>query len=275
MEGTAPMPVCRVAPSGTKARTCSAMARSGVGGRRVLGDDRGLAALDAHVDLVEVHRVHVVAHAVGAREGRADLHHKQALGVGRGLADLADAGAGMERQAHAAVGVGRGGRRGHDARRVGFEDGCEATEVGRCEPDVGAAVAQESFERSEVPAEVVHVGVGEEIGEHREEGATDAEVLPVAPAPECLQEGGRLAGAEGHGEAVLGEQEGGRLVRREVLGHRPANRGARSATRSTTSTAQAANTSASPPPGSTTSSQSPRCTSASPREATRSARGAA
>ncbi len=27
-EGTAPMPVCSVAPSGTKARTCSAMARS-------------------------------------------------------------------------------------------------------------------------------------------------------------------------------------------------------------------------------------------------------
>src|SRR5436853_4739 len=77
---------------------------------------------------------------------------------------------------------------------------------------VGGGVAQEPLERAVEAAEVVDVRVGEEVGQHGEEGPADAEVLPVGPPTEGLEERGWLAGAERHAERVHRAHEGGGLV---------------------------------------------------------------
>ncbi len=196
------MPVCSVAPSGTKTRTSSAMARStsvGTGSSRTKGSFVGL---DQDVDLVDVQGVGVLTQAERAGEGGLRFDDEEPVGVGPGPVELLDGGAGVQGQAAPTVGVGEGGRRGHDPGRLGLQDRDEAPEVRRGEAEVCPRVPQHPLEGPEEAAQVVDVRVGEDVAEHGQQPAVDAEVGPVGPGAQGLQEGDGLARPQRDAERV-------------------------------------------------------------------------
>jgi hypothetical protein len=173
-----------------------------LGGRRIRGLHRRLVALDEDVDRVERERVDVLAAPVGAGEVLAHLDDQQPVGIGRGPAHLSHVGAGVQGQAHVPVGVRERPGGDHHPRGQRREEREEPAEVGGREPDVGAAVAQQPFERPVEPAQVVDVRMGEEVGQHREQRAVDPQVLPVRAAAQRLDERRRLSGPERHPDGV-------------------------------------------------------------------------
>ncbi len=201
---------------------------AGVLGDRALGlgwlgggqRERLLVALDEQVDLVEMQSVAVVGQEpAGARVGLRDLDDQEAVGVGARARELADRGPGVKREAAPALGIGPRRHRRHHVRRLGGEDRREAAEVGRREADVRAAVAQRPLDRPEEAREVVHVRVLEDLAEHREQRAVDAQVDPVVTARERLHKGRRLPRAERDAQRVGGADAGYGLVGAEGRWH--------------------------------------------------------
>lgn len=203
VEGTAPMPVCSVAPSPMKVRACSAMARSTSVGSASGSADRRLLGLDEQVDLVAVDGVTVLGReAHRAREVGRALHDEQALGVGGGAVQLGARGAGMDRERAPAVGVGRGGGSRHHARAGVLHQRREAAEVCRGEGEVLAAVAQGALDRAPEARQVVDVGVLVGLAPDGQQRAVEAQVLPVIAPAERLQERRGLAGAQAEPDRV-------------------------------------------------------------------------
>ena len=136
------------------------------------------------------------------REALRGLHDEHAVRIGARAVQLVDRPAGVEREAAVAVPVGRRGHRRHHPRRLLFEQRREAPEIRRREADVRAGVAQHPLERPEEPRQVVHIRVVEDVAAHREQGAVDAQVLPVVALAERLEELGRLPGPKRDSERV-------------------------------------------------------------------------
>ena len=130
------------------------------------------------------------------REPLGDLHDQQAVRILAGPAQLTDRAPGMERQAAPALAGGRGSHRRHHPRALLLQQRGEPAEVGRGEADVRAALAERALDRAEEAREVVHARVVEERGADQQQGAVDAEVLPVVPFAQRREERRGLAGAQ-------------------------------------------------------------------------------
>ena len=169
----------------------------GVAGRRVGDRERRRVGLDEDVDLVDVERVAVArAAGRGAREARA--RPRRSAG-GRGPRPRASISAAVppacSERLHqpsasggaAAVAITRGA--------CSSSSGAKRRKSAGSEADVRAGVAQDALDRAEEAREVVDVGVVEELGADQEQGAVDAQVLPVVALAERLQQRRRLARA--------------------------------------------------------------------------------
>ena len=84
-----------------------------------------------------------------AREVIRNLDHEQAPRVGAGVVQFFHGRTGVQGQAAVPGAVGRRGRCDDNTRVHCFDERDPATEVGRREADVGAAVAQDALERTE------------------------------------------------------------------------------------------------------------------------------
>ena len=205
------MPVCSVAPSGMKAAACSAIARSAsVGGGSCEREGR-LVGLDQQVDLVRVEGVEVVGRqAERRREALRDLDDAEAIGVLARAAQLRDRGAGVQREAAPAVGVGRrrGGR--HHPRALLLQQRREAAKVGGGEGDVGSLVAQRALDRAVEAREVVHAGMLEDLRVDEQQRAVDAQLLPVVALAQRVEQRPRLARSQRDADACRGPRPGPR-----------------------------------------------------------------
>ena len=82
--------------------------------------------------------------------GKPGVHFddEQPVGIGAGLMELTDRGAGVQGQAQVSVGVGWRRDRRHHPRSKAFEERAETTEVGRHEGHIGALVDQHAPDRT-------------------------------------------------------------------------------------------------------------------------------
>jgi hypothetical protein len=172
-------------------------------GLRIFQRGERTVAVDQHVDLVGPEIMAVLGRQPeGARRLGLDLGDEQAVRIASAGALGLDGGAGVKREAVAAVGAGRRHRGRHHPGRHLLRHRREAAEIARNELHVVAGRQQGALGRSEEAREQTYALLREERVELEHQGAEDPEILVVVPLGEGVEQGDGLTRTQGNAEAV-------------------------------------------------------------------------